>query len=275
MMFIKEIKGILSLRRYLSAAEFIGHEEVELQSRNLKLAIYELRGIPSPIIFGFFKPRVYLPSIHFTPDELNIILNHEATHYLHKDSWAKLLVSILCIIFWWNPFSYMLKRNLNHILELYCDNSNISNVDEKGKVLYMETMLKVLKYQLSNKCNDLDLEKDFCYMASVFASGCKEKQIQQRFELISQNKGKTPKRKALVVYFIVAVVFLGSNLFVIQPNFPCPEEEGTFSITPDNAYLVRNNYRTYSLFVDGEYKTELSEELISSEPFSSLTISSE
>lgn len=82
------------------------------------------------MVYGFFTPKIYMPKIHFSDEELYYILSHEYYHFLNRDIWIKLFIYIICSIFWFNPFIHILKTNLIHMLEIRCDNKVISDKTE-------------------------------------------------------------------------------------------------------------------------------------------------
>lgn len=238
--------------------------------KNVKVNLVELAGISSPMISGYIFPTIYLPAISFTDEELRCILLHEWTHFLHKDSWIKLVMCFICALFWWNPFVHILKSNLLHILELRCDAKLISQFDEKEKIHYLESITKVLKYQLSIR-QAFHPSMDGS-TASVLVNTRQISNVEQRFRLIVK-KDYAKKYRPMVygVYISIVTLFLVSNLYVIQPVFSC-DEPGVFSISPEEAYLLDNHDGTYSLYTEGEIRARIDKEDIASEPFSALQI---
>ena len=90
-------------------------------NRAEKIRVIETTLVNTPMIAGLMKPTIYLPKIIFSDTELYNILLHEWTHYIHKDIWIKFLLKLLCIIYWWNPFLYLLKHDIDDTLEIKCD----------------------------------------------------------------------------------------------------------------------------------------------------------
>ena len=85
---------------------FFGVKKLEFKN-----SLYD---VSTPIIAGYIRPIIYLPDIEFSDSELYYALLHECMHYLHKDLWVKLLIEIICAIYWWNPLIYLLKYNISH-----------------------------------------------------------------------------------------------------------------------------------------------------------------
>ncbi|WP_312061181.1 M56 family metallopeptidase [Anaerotignum sp.] len=268
----KRLKNILRMKTVLKnqCAIKIMNEVLSHSKKKPKVELVELAGIPSPMVSGYFHPTIYLPAIPFTEDELRCILLHELTHFLNKDAWIKLFMHFICVIFWWNPMVHILKGNLVHILELRCDAKLISQLSEEEKFKYLESITMVLRYQLSSR-QALQPTMDVA-TTSVLVNAGQMSNVEQRFHLILE-KDYAKKYQPMVygVYFLITMLFLVSNLFVIQPVFSCEDQE-TYAITPTAAYLLDNHDGTYSLYVNEEFVSVIGEEYLLNEPFTSLPV---
>jgi len=121
-------------------------DEILAESRkNTKVKIIQSVEINIPMIVGLLKPVICLPDIQFSDDELKNILLHEWTHFLQKHAWVKLSMYLICSVFWWNPFVHILRRELNHILEIQCDLSITSKMDVGARINYLDIILKVIR----------------------------------------------------------------------------------------------------------------------------------
>ncbi|WP_157972813.1 M56 family metallopeptidase [Aureibaculum luteum] len=70
--------------------------------------------------FSFFKYIIYNKS-QFTQNELKQIITHEKTHVKQWHSIDTLLIYILQIVFWFNPFAWLYKRGAQQNLEFLAD----------------------------------------------------------------------------------------------------------------------------------------------------------
>jgi beta-lactamase regulating signal transducer with metallopeptidase domain len=80
--------------------------------------------IDVPITLGFLKPVILLPAAmisHLTPQQVEAILIHELGHIQRKDYLLHLLVTLLEGLFFFNPFSRLLIRQLKKQREHCCD----------------------------------------------------------------------------------------------------------------------------------------------------------
>lgn len=235
--------------------------------KNTKIKIIQLPQFTTPMIIGIFRPVICLPQIAFTNEELENILQHEWSHYMHKDAWIKLFVYILSAIFWWNPFIHLFRKELDHILEIQCDLRITKKMDEVERIGYLDSVMKIIK--LKPLCKK-DSSKSYITTASMLISTNKHRKIKQRFQLVIHQKQQSSSSKypAYLLCFFMLLSCCASYSVVIQPSYQPPKD--TLSITPQNACLKLNENGTYSLYVDGNYTIQL--EVIDKEPFSSLPI---
>ncbi len=89
--------------------------------------------------FSFFKYIVYNPHFH-SPEDLAMILKHERTHAKQWHSIDVLLVNLLCILLWFNPFNKWYKNNLIQNLEYMADQETAAAAPSKKA--YQKAILK-------------------------------------------------------------------------------------------------------------------------------------
>lgn len=245
-------------------------EIVAKSHKNTKVKMIQSKEITVPMIVGYFKPVICLPDITFSYDELKNILIHEWTHYLNRDAWAKFSMYFLCSVFWWNPFVHLLRQELDHILEIQCDLSITSQMDEQRRIRYLESILKVIR-----EARNTTLPHTIPMNCAALVSTNKTKKIEQRFNLVldyNSSSKKQHKFHILLMCAMILLTFLASYKLVIQPvySIPAQSQEEIFDINPENSYLILNENGTYSLYADGKYKCDITK--IDIEPFSLLPV---
>jgi TonB family protein len=115
--------------------------------------------------FSYFGSIYMCPALH-NGLETNQILAHELTHVRQGHSYDVLLGELLCMVFWFNPATWLLKREIRQNLEFLADNKVIeSGFDSKN---YQYHLLQ-LSYQgpnvtLVNKFNVSPLKKRIIMM---------------------------------------------------------------------------------------------------------------
>ena len=90
----------------------------------------------SPMLVGFFRPTILLPSEHLPDGDARFILAHELTHFRRKDLWKKLLFLMVRCAHWFNPIVYLLNRDFSRWLETSCDEQVVSSLDRDQRKEY-------------------------------------------------------------------------------------------------------------------------------------------
>lgn len=85
--------------------------------------------VQSPMLVGFFRPTIVLPSEHLPDSDAQFILTHELTHFRRGDLWKKFLVNMIQCIHWFNPIVYLLNRDFAYWLETSCDEEVVSSLN--------------------------------------------------------------------------------------------------------------------------------------------------
>lgn len=85
--------------------------------------------VQSPMLVGFFRPTIVLPSEHLPDNDAQFILTHELTHFRRRDLWKKFLVNMIQCIHWFNPIVYLLNRDFAYWLETSCDEEVVSSLN--------------------------------------------------------------------------------------------------------------------------------------------------
>lgn len=103
--------------------------------------IYSCDYIDGPFIFGFFRPKMYLPS-NLREEEIPYVLAHEEAHIKRKDYLWKPIGFLLLAIHWFNPIMWIAYKVFCRDIELACDEQVIQNLDHFGKAAYSRTLLR-------------------------------------------------------------------------------------------------------------------------------------
>ena len=115
--------------------------------------------------FSFFNWILMDPDLH-TESDLDEIISHEATHVQQMHSIDVLLSELFCIFCWFNPFVWLLKREIRMNLEYLADRSVIaSGFDSKH---YQFNLLRLCHHKaiakLSNNFNESPLKNRITMM---------------------------------------------------------------------------------------------------------------
>ena len=158
--------------------------------------------IASPMLIGFFRPRIILPVGELEDKELSYIFAHELIHYKQRDMFYKWLIQIVVCVHWFNPFVYLLEKEVNKSCELSCDEKVISVLDDTARREYGDTLISFLKSNNLYKSS----------LASVTLTEGAE-QLKERLGAIMNFKSKTKTIRVLTgiltLFILSGAVFIG------------------------------------------------------------------
>ena len=212
-----------------------------------QLPVYEIPMLSSPMLFSIRNPRILLPAENnYSDDDLYFIFCHEMTHFLHHDLLYKFFFQLLFIVYWWNPLKYILKRQVNNLLEINVDSSLTQNFEDA--IPYMECLIKIKKQCAVSNKNYFD-------SCTLSISNIKEGSLEKRFQLLA-HPSKQPHRFSGIFILISISIFL-SSYFVTWEPLPVDNSstmnEQDFILTEENAYAILNEDGTYDIYLYGEY----------------------
>lgn len=122
---LAEIEGELGIRRH-----------VELYTNSL---------VPTPILFGFFRPCIILPDPGLPEKDFRYTALHELVHCRRCDILYKWLMQVTVCLHWFNPLVWLMGREVEAACELACDEAVIGRLDEEERIFYGDTLLRALE----------------------------------------------------------------------------------------------------------------------------------
>ena len=181
------------------------------------VGLYTNSLISSPLLIGFFRPCIMLPTTELSESDFENTILHELTHYKRRDMFYKWLVQVTICLHWFNPLVYLMGREVNRTCELSCDEAVIRSMDEGGQRAYGDTLLNAM--DTGGKYKDT--------LASVT--------LNESAELLKERLDSIMKFKKLSkVAIIMTVIF---TMFVIVGA----TYAGTYAVAADNSQT--NNSR--------------------------------
>lgn len=111
----------------------------------IAVPVYVARGLPSPCLYGFPRPAVYLtPAVAGEPELLGHVLRHELTHRRHGDHiWAVLRAAALAL-HWYNPLVWLAAVLSRRDGELACDEGALQGADDRERAAYGRTLIRLV-----------------------------------------------------------------------------------------------------------------------------------
>lgn len=161
-------------------------------------------------------------------DDATCIIRHEKAHLTYCHSIDLLLFNLYCVVFWFNPFSWMLKRELQLVHELQAD----------AEVLQDHTDVKF--YQL------LLIRRKAGELKFAFAHNFKHNHLKRRIRMMVKKKSGPVQKWSYGLFLLALWVSL---VAVSCTRKQLPENEvisgrvsGTFSNTSTNGRLELHTY---------------------------------
>ncbi|TMO44298.1 TonB family protein [Pseudoalteromonas ruthenica] len=140
---------VLLLGVFLQHAQFQRRIGAKLTSTanvsNASLPIYESTKISSPMLIGFLRPRIVLPSYLVTqhnPDTLALMIEHEHVHLRRHDNIINAAALGCVILMWFNPLTWLGYFSLRRTQELACDELVLANKSATQRLLYGKSMVE-------------------------------------------------------------------------------------------------------------------------------------
>lgn len=111
-------------------------------SRSIRLLHYPL--VQSPMLLGFRQVTILLPELDYTAEELQLIFQHELTHYRHRDVLVNLFTILVQSLHWFNPLVRFACKETLEAGEMYVDYDLLHSQDSDYRTFYGETILTMI-----------------------------------------------------------------------------------------------------------------------------------
>lgn len=157
----------------------------------------------SPLVFGFFKPRVVLPASWETWSAAcqRVVVAHEVAHIRQCDQWVYLAQTVAQALHFFNPLVWVLNRRLCQYSEMACDDAAVAAA-AVSQVTYTEHLLHIAQtVTVSRRLQPANLAVSVAYQA-----------LKQRiaYQLSTRTVGCT---HTAMRWGVIAVVLLASIPF--------------------------------------------------------------
>jgi len=175
------------------------------------LILTQAKGTP----FSFFRYIFWNEEIDIRSEAGKQILQHELTHVKEKHSFDKLFIQVMLIAGWFNPFFWLLRREMDMIHEFIADRKAVSN----GDTASLAQMLLTAAYP----------QQQFALTNPFFFSP-----IKRRLQMLNNNKHpRFSYIRRLVVLPLLAIVVV---LFAFRSKEQ--RKHGTLSVASVVEHVV-------------------------------------
>lgn len=218
---------------------------INTEKKKKRFHIVHTEHVHSPMIIGFQSYYILLPEISMSNEELAYILKHEVVHAYRGDLWIKAFVNFLCILYWWNPFIYLLEIEMDKLLEFRADYFITSKMNHPDRIAYSECLVHIAKEQ--RKFNPMPVSLSFI--------GRKKFALTQRVHFILEQKSKKLCFLSCIILFPFLLTITFSYCVIFEPTHDMPPEDADDSVElkPENAYFIHVSEDCYHVYLDGKY----------------------
>lgn len=185
--------------------------------------------------YSFFKLIFWNKKIDLNSKIGNQILQHELVHIKEKHTWDKIFIQLNLIVGWFNPFNWIIKKELEIIHEFIADEKSIPNADVSEFASMILSIIQINK--------NVTLTNPFFFSP-----------IKRRLEML--NKKHTIKysyfqRVLALPVFVLLVIMLSlkAKQSFAKTNEPiCNSTLGSKILQP----VAQNNYKENSIVANIE-----------------------
>jgi antirepressor regulating drug resistance, predicted signal transduction N-terminal membrane component len=219
------------------------------EKRNIK--IVQTAAVEVPCCMGIFEKRILIPDKKYSREELHYIILHEYTHLDNKDILTIQLINILCIVFWWNPFVYILKGDMYQSIEIRCDQTVTKKLKSAERGNYLTVILKEYKASVQ--------EKEFRKPAGAMPLfEDHSDHLIERFRLVAEGKQSSSRIGRILVPVIAVALLVLSYSIILQSRYEVPESTyglkgDSLEINQKNAYMYEKNGEYYLHCEEGNF----------------------
>lgn len=205
--------------------------------------IIQTQAVDTPLSFGLLDRIILIPDEDYSDDDRALIIRHEYMHLINNDLAVQFLINMLCAIYWWNPFVYLLRLDLEQYFELRCDSNVTQSMSESQIADYLDVLLKVYKKKrrIPNRYG----------IGLLGTHKRRENDIKERFIMLSKGQHRRKRTIGKIAAIVIASVFMViSYSFIFQSNYDVPDSEigigtETYEVDTNNSYIIKR--------LDGKY----------------------
>ena len=196
--------------------------------------------IGTPYGIGVFHRRILLPAFPYSEEALSCILRHEYMHFRNHDVLFKQIIILFCMVFWWNPAVWLMKRDVEQLIELRCDAAATKGMSHAEKIGYLEAIVDVVRGQ--------SVSDNTPYaMTRLSAADC----LEERFHIVMRkDSGNEHPVRNRIFLCGFALLFVLSYTVLLQPSREPPEntEEGVVEYSPEDSYIIHSKDGAFWLY---------------------------
>lgn len=251
--YIAQRKKLLAQARQITDSEVWGLLENVRREYGIRRRIFLYGSNQEALTMGVIRPVIFLDD-RMPKDRIEMILRHECMHIKRLDVLTGQLAAFAVCLHWCNPLVYLLRRKMEWISEICCDERTVRDAGKEKRALYAKALLENMQETQM---------PSFAYRALTRQG----KLAEERIMLIMKPQKRTKKKKMLAGALAGAMIFLNSLTVLAYPKVTTVRvQEGTeqdgYSFYPDGEmYFIEDGaenpfIKRYEILYDRQFIDE-------------------
>lgn len=170
--------------------------------------------VSAPMVFGLVKPKILLPMHKKLSDrQRQMVIAHERAHIKRGDLILFSCLDLICIVFWFNPFVWLMARQMKYEAELLCDGAVLKGLNCEDALLYGETILQLAR--------SFQKPARLCAAAGILGG---KQHLKTRIRMIANYSKKAYRVSAVGILLLLLVGCVSLTNNTIKNPSPKPEQ---------------------------------------------------
>ena len=180
--------------------------KLKLDIENKDIGLIRSKYVSTPMLTGLIRPVVVIPEKEIEKTDMKLIIEHELTHYKHKDLYVNLLSILVLCLHWFNPIVYYCIPAIQGDGELYCDETVLKNKNMNYRKTYGKMIINMIP-TISSK----QVALSTCFYS-------KKLSVKRRLINIMKNNSKMKKISTLSIATILGATILSGSFMSFAAN---------------------------------------------------------
>lgn len=140
--------------------QFLSIQSIKRQATLIHANNVRLYDVDSPISPFSFAQSIFINTRQYSGEDLQKIIQHEFVHVKQRHTVDLLAGELLCIVNWYNPFAWLIRKAIRQNLEFIADHSVLQTGLDAQQYQYLLLQVTGLpKYSVSNNFNISSLKQ--------------------------------------------------------------------------------------------------------------------